>query len=71
MTLWPNHVQSEVVALLHRAILIQMILVPVAILNGMVRESILKARGGEQEAHWLSTITMCSAILVVVWLAVP
>ena len=56
--------------MLLRAFLIWLILIPIAILNGMVREVLFAPRWGEKIGHWLSTLTLCVAILVVAKLAI-
>ncbi len=56
--------------MLARALAIWLVLLLVAILNGMVRAVLLIPRIGDDWGHVLSTMTLCAAILGVAWLTV-
>ena len=41
-----------------------------AVINGGFREAVLTPRLGEHESHVISTVTLCTAMLVVTWLTI-
>jgi hypothetical protein len=51
-----------------RALIVWFVLMILAILNGLVRNSLIEPRIGEQPAHVVSTIILCVLILVVAWI---
>lgn len=57
--------------MLLRAIPIWLLILVLAVLNGGVREKLVRPRLGEYAGHVLSTVLLCGAILLVTWLTIP
>lgn len=56
--------------MLTKAIAIWLVIMVLAVLNGAMRQGLLAPRFGQQAGHVISTISLCTLILVVAWLAV-
>jgi hypothetical protein len=54
--------------LIRRAILIWFLFIPVAILNGVIRETVYKDKVGDLVAHQISTVIGIGGFLLVAWL---
>lgn len=50
-----------------KAVLTWILMIPVAILNGMFRESVIRRRGGELRAHQLSVVTGSTGFVALVY----
>jgi hypothetical protein len=57
--------------MLTRAVVVWSILLGLAVANGALREMLLIPKLGASAGHVLSTITLCAAILLLSWFAVP
>jgi len=57
--------------MLAKALLIWILLVVVAVLNGGVRTAFLAPRFGELGGHVISTAILCGVIFVVAWWTIP
>lgn len=57
--------------MLIRALIAWLVIVPLAILNGAFRESVLIPRQGGQMAGIVSTLLLSSLVLLVAWFLVP
>jgi hypothetical protein len=52
---------------MHRALLVWLLLLIVAVANGALREGLITPRFGEAAGHVVSTLTLCAAILAAAW----
>lgn len=55
----------------YRALAVWLLFLITAIVNGAVRESILRPAFGDKRAHVISTLSLSSLILVGAWLTAP
>lgn len=55
----------------YRALAVWLLFLITAIVNGAVRESILRPAFGDKSAHVISTLSLSSLILVGAWLTAP
>jgi hypothetical protein len=53
-----------------RALAIWLLLLILALLNGAIREILLKPRFGEQAGHIVSTAILCAAIILLAWFSI-
>ena len=53
-----------------RALAIWLLLLILAVLNGAIREILLKPRFGEQTGHIVSTAILCAAIILLAWFSI-
>lgn len=53
-----------------RSLVVWCAFVVLAVINGGFRDAVLTPRLGEHESHVIGTITLCTAILIVTWLAI-
>lgn len=53
-----------------RALAMWLLLLILAVLNGAIREALIKPRFGEQGAHIGSTAILCAAIILVAWTSI-
>lgn len=53
-----------------RALGIWALIVPVAVVNGGIRQVLISPRTGDTAGHAISTVTLCAAILVLCWLTI-
>lgn len=56
--------------MLVRAIAVWLLLMLMAIVNGLMREALITPRVGERAGHVASTLILCSVILLVAWLTI-
>lgn len=54
-----------------RAIAVWVLLLVIAILNGAIRETVLRPAFGARVAHVVSTLSLCVLILVAAWMTAP
>lgn len=57
--------------MLWRALVVWLCLMAVAFANGALRELILSPRLGGKIGHVLSTMILCTAIVLIAWISVP
>jgi hypothetical protein len=57
--------------MLSRALAVWLILLALAFANGAIREVWILPKTGELAGHALSSLTLCLAILVLAWFAIP
>ena len=53
-----------------RALAIWLLLLILALLNGAIREILLKPRFGEQAGHIVSTASLCAASILLAWFSI-
>jgi len=53
-----------------RALVVWLVFMVVAILNGAFREGVLSSRMGEATGHVVSTLLLCALIVVVSWVSI-
>jgi hypothetical protein len=53
-----------------RAVAVWSAMVPIAIANGAMREILIVPAAGQAAGHLISTIMLCSAILLVTWMTI-
>jgi len=51
----------------YRAVVIWLLLLIIAVLNGAIREALIAPRFGERGGHIISTAILCAAIILVAW----
>lgn len=58
-------------AFLVRAGSVWLLLLAIAIINGIIRVAVWEPLLGTAKAHWVSTLLLCAIFVFVVWLLVP
>ena len=54
-----------------KALIVWFVMMVLAVLNGIVRNSLYEPYIGEQPAHVVSTITLCALIMALAWVTSP